>query len=362
MSYSPFRHIDSIFWKRNPIHLTLFLTRRCNSRCPFCFYLSDDEITKGATEELSLEEITKISSSMGNLLWLALSGGEIFLRKDIFEIVKTFYDNNKPSIILMPTNGLLPEVIREKVEEVLKYCTNSVVTVKLSLDGPEPVQDAIRGVKGSFKKTMETYKAIGNLLDKYPNFELGINSVFCSMNQDHLDDVIELVGKMDNIKTHTVSLIRGEVSDGTLKEVDTEKYKKIVKKLEENQKNRIAKLYRFKGAKLKAAQDLLQRRLIHQTVTEDKQIIPCYAGKLDVVVTESGDIYPCELFTPAMKLGNVRKDGYDIKKVLKTDQAQKVIRSIKDNRCYCTHECNFMMNILFNPSTYPALLKEYIQI
>lgn len=362
MSYSPFRHIDSIFWKRNPIHLTLFLTRRCNSRCSFCFYLSDKEISKEVARELSLEEIKKISSSMGRLLWLALSGGEIFLRNDLVEIVKIFYEQNKPAIILMPTNGLLPEVIREKTEEVLKYCTNSVVTVKLSLDGLEPIQDAIRGVKGSYQKTMETYEAISGLLDVYPNFELGINSVFCSMNQDHMDDVIDLVSRMDKIKTHTVSLIRGEVSDGKLKEVDSEKYNRIVKKLEVNQKNKTASMYRFKGARLKAAQDLLQRRLIHKTVTENRQIIPCYAGKLNVVITESGDLYPCELFTPEMKLGNARKDGYDMKRILKTDQAQKVIRSIRDTRCFCTHECYFMINILFNPSTYPALLKEYVQI
>lgn len=362
MSYSPFRHIGSVFWKHNPIHLTLFLTRRCNAKCPFCFYLSDKEASRAIASELSLEEIKKISSSMGKLLWLALSGGEIFLRKDLVEIVKIFYEQNKPAIILLPTNGLLPKVIKDRTEAILKHCSNSVVTVKLSLDGPEPIHDSTRGVKGSFSKTMETYKAIKGLLDVYPNFELGINTVFCSMNQDYVDGVIESVSKMNGIKTHTISLIRGEVEDETLKEVDTGKYLKTIKKLEANQKNKTASMYRFKGARLKAAQDLLQRRLIHKTVTENRQIIPCYAGRLNLVLTESGDLYPCESFIPSMKLGNVRKDGYDMKKILKSEQAQKVIRSIRDDRCYCTHECYFMTNILFNPSTYPALLKEYVQI
>lgn len=362
MTYSPFRHIDSIFWKHRPIHLTLFLTRRCNAKCPFCFYLSDKEASRAIASELSLEEIEKISSSMGNLLWLALSGGEIFLRKDLVEIVKVFYQQNKPAIILLPTNGLLPQVIKDNTEAILKHCSNSVITVKLSLDGPESIHDTTRGVKGSFNKTMKTYEAIKGLLDRYPNFELGINTVFCSMNQDYVDGVIESVSKMDGIKTHTVSLIRGEVEDGTLKEVDIGKYLKTIEKLEINQKNQTASMYRFKGARLKAAQDLLQRRLIHQTVTEDRQIIPCYAGKLNLVLTESGDLYPCESFTSSMKLGNVRKDGYDLQKMLKTEQAQKVVRSIRDDRCYCTHECYFMTNILFNPATYPALLKEYIQI
>ncbi|VAX33947.1 Radical SAM domain protein [hydrothermal vent metagenome] len=362
MSYSPFRHVGSIFWKHNPIHLTLFLTKRCNARCPFCFYLSADNYASAEAAELTLEEIEKVSSSMGNLLWLALSGGELFLRKDLYEIVKVFYAQNKPAIILMPTNGLLTDVIRTRAEEILQHCKNSVVTIKLSLDGPEEVHDAIRGVKGSFRKMMETYRALGELIDKYPNFELGINSVFCSINQDYMDEILQIVGSLDKIKTHTVSLIRGDVSDGALKEVDTEKYNRLIEQMATDLRNKKAPTYRFKGARLKAAQDIVQRRLIYETQVKNKQIIPCYAGKLNIVITEDGDVYPCESFTPKMKLGNIRKDGYDIKEMLKTTQAREVVRSIRETGCFCTHECYFMINILFNPTMYPALLKEYVKI
>ena len=33
-----------------------------------------------------------------------------------------------------------------------------------------------------------------------------------------------------------------------------------------------------------------------------------------------------------------------------------------NKNCYCTHECYFMTNILFNPRLYPALAREYIQL
>ena len=362
MSYSPFRHVGSIFWKHNPIHLTLFLTKRCNARCPFCFYLSADNYASAEAAELTLDEIKKVSSSMGNLLWLALSGGELFLRKDLYEIVKVFYEQNKPAIILLPTNGLLTDVIRNQAERILKLCKNSVVTIKLSLDGPEEVHDAIRGVKGSFRKMMATYRALGELIDKYPNFELGINSVFCSINQDYMDEILQIVGGLDKIKTHTVSLIRGDVSDGELKEVDTDKYNRLIERMASDMRNKKAPTYRFKGAKLKAAHDIVQRRLIYETQVKNKQIIPCYAGKLNIVITEDGDVYPCESFTPKMKLGNVRKDGYDIKEMLKSTRARKVVRSIREEGCFCTHECYFMINILFNPAMYPTLLKEYVKI
>lgn len=379
MTYTPFRHIDSVFWKHSPIHLTFFLTRRCNARCPFCFYLGkknarplegintgspsgDHEPDKNIhnSDELTLQEIEKISLSFGRLLWLAFSGGEIFLRSDIAEITKVFYKNTRPSIILFPTNGLLTDTIREKIEEILTGCRKSTIVVKLSLEGIESIHDAIRGVKGSFRKTMETYRVLGELLEQYPNFELGINTVFCSTNQEHMDELIAFVKTLHNIKTHTVSLIRGEVSDESLKSIDFRKYQETINKLESNLKNRQSSRYRFTGARLKAAQDILQRRLISETLRQKKQIIPCYAGRLNLVLTETGDVYPCESFS--MNLGNVRDTGYDIKKLLKTNKARKVIPSIQRDGCFCTHECYTMTNILFNPLMYPALLKEYFQV
>lgn len=359
MSYSPFRHIGSIFWKHRPIHYTFFLTKRCNAKCPFCFYLSGKEGPADTAAELSLDEIRKVSSSMGDLLWLAFSGGEIFLRDDLVEITKVFYETNRPSIILFPTNGLMPTVIREKVGAILESCSDSTVVVKLSIEGTEEINDSIRD-EGSFNKTMETYNALGGLLDEYPNFELGINTVFCSRNQESMDELIELVNGMEKINTHTVSLIRGNVADKGLKEVDMKKYYDTVEKMAVNLRERRSSVYRFRGAKLKAAQDILQRRLIYETYTRNRRMVPCHAGRLNLVVSETGDVYPCELLDK--KLGNIRENEYDIIKLLSSRQAMEIISSIRKTGCFCTHECNFMTNILFSPVTYPALLKEYIRL
>lgn len=360
MNYSPFRHIDSILWKRAPIHLTFFLTRRCNAKCRHCFYIHDRNLSNEDNNELSLDEIKKISASMGRLLWLAFSGGEIFLRDDIVEIAKIFYGNNKPAIMLFPTNGLLTDKISRRIEEVLRECRKSIITVKLSLDGPERLHDSMRGVKGSFKKTMRTYDALGRLIKKYPNFELGINTVFSYENQDCMDELIDFVNGLENIKTHTVSLIRGDVPDEGLKGVDINKYLETIQKIESNLKNKESSIYRFRGARIKAAQDIIQRRLIHETILQKKQLIPCYAGRLNLVITETGDIFPCESFS--MKLGNIRESDYDIGKILKSGDAQGVLSAIKKKGCFCTHECYMMTNILFNPSMYPALLREYLQM
>lgn len=360
MKYSPFRHIASILAKKKVIHLTFFVTRRCNLRCPFCFYLIGKGNPLDDLNELTTQEIEKISRSMGNLLWLAFSGGEIYLRDDLVEISKVFYKNNKPAIMLFPTNGMLPDLIRERTEQILKYCKKSIIAVKLSLDGPNEVHDKLRNKPGSFDKAMATYRLLEGLIDAYPNFELGVNTVFLSENQERMDEIIDFVNGLKNIKTHTLSLIRGDIPDERYKKVDYEKYSAAIKKLEKNLKNKISSTYRFKGARIKAAQDILQRRLIHQTTTEKRRLIPCYAGRLNLVLTETGYVYPCEILTETF--GNIRNYDYDIGKIIQSEKAKRVVDSIMNNRCYCTHECYLMTNILFNPKLYPSLAKEYLQL
>jgi len=309
---------------------------------------------------LSIDEIEKVSKSLGSLLWLAFSGGEIYLRKDLDEISRVFYKNNKPAIMLYPTNGLLPELIRDKTEEIVKFCKKSVVVVKLSIDGLKKAHDRLRNTPGSFEKTMQTYNLLGKLLERYPNFELGVNTVFCSENQASMDGIIDFVNGLKDIKTHTISLIRGSLEDENYKKVDYKKYLHAIKRLEENLKNRTSATYRFRGARIKAAQDILQRNLIHLTLLEQKRLTCCYAGRLNLVLTENGDVFPCEILTG--RFGNVRDYGYDIKKILQTENTKKILASIQNKKCFCTHECYLMTNILFNPKLYPALAKEYLQL
>lgn len=358
--YSPLRHISSVLWKRRPIQLTFFVTARCNLRCPFCFYLKRIENPEPGARELSLEEIDKVSRSLGRLLWVAFSGGEIFLRDDFVEISRVFYKNNRPPIMLYPTNGQLPDIIKDRTEQILKHCKKSIIAVKLSLDGLNGAHDALRNKPGCFEKTMRTYHLLGDLLGRYPHFELGINTVLCSQNQDKMEGIIDFVSGLKDIYTHTISLIRGNLLDESYKKVDVKNYERAINRLEENLKKTGPQIYRFKGARIKAAQDILQRRLIHYTLLALKRITPCYAGRLNLVLTETGEVYPCEMLTESF--GNVRDYDYDMGQILRSEKAREVTGSIQNGRCYCTHECYFMTNILFNPRWYSSLVKEYLRL
>jgi MoaA/NifB/PqqE/SkfB family radical SAM enzyme len=358
--FSLLRHAGSIVWKRNPIQLTFFVTRKCNARCPFCFYLQSADPAEDRAAELSLDEIDKVSRSLGRLLWLAFSGGEAFLRKDLVDISRIFHARNRPALMLFSSNGLAPELIRDSTEQILRQCPGSVVVVKLSLDGLNGAHDALRQTPGGFAKAMRSYGLLGELLDRYPNFELGINTVFCSENQDRMDEIIDFVAGLERVRTHTISLVRGNLANGHYKQVDHGKYRHAVERLERNLKERRSAVYRFQGARLKAAQDILQRRMIHRTALEQRRLTPCYAGRLNLVLTQTGAVYPCETLTTSF--GNVRDFGHDLRRVVRTAQAREALRSIGERRCHCTHECYMMTNILFDARQYPALLKEYVQL
>lgn len=360
---SPFAYIGHIFRKKKPIQLTFFVTRKCNAKCPFCFYLRDRRETTHDFPELTIDEIERISRSMGNLLWVLFSGGEIYLKEDLVETSITFYKNNKPAILTYPTNGLLPEVIKEKTEDILKHCRKSVVVVKLSLDGLGDAHDNLRKMPGNFEKLMQTYEALAGLLDKYSNFEIGVNTLFCSENQYMMNGksgIIEFVRSLNKVRTHTISMVRGGLKEEHYKKIDLSQYGKTIRTLEKNLKKPRARVYRFKGGRFKAVQDNLQRRLIYQTMSRKRRLIPCYAGRLNLVLTETGDLYPCEL--SHQKIGNVRDFDYDVKKILQSARAKKVIEAIKVEACYCTHECYFTTNILFNAKMYPRLLREYLNL
>lgn len=361
--YTPLRHVGSIFQKKQPVHLTFFLTRKCNASCPYCFYLKAADKNESDAAELSLDEIRKISNSLGNLLWLAFSGGEIFLRRDLVEICKVFYETNKPVVILLPSNGLLPELIRDNTRQILQQCRNSVVVVKLSLDGVGDDHDVIRDTRNNFVKMMQTCELLKELLDVFPNFELGINTVLNAKNQDKMIQIIDFVNGLGSSITHTISMVRGNLKDVSYKQVNPEKYLEAVKLLEANLQDKSSNTHRFSGARVKAAQDIVQRKLIYQTLIGNREHIACFAGKLNLVLTESGEVYPCEILPQSF--GNVRDYNYDIMQVLRSKTAKEVIDSISGSNPHCqtcTHECNYIINILFNPAMYPSVLKEYIRL
>ena len=357
--HAPIRHVRSLFSKKRPIHLTFFVTRRCNARCPFCFYAARD--AEGGAPELTLEEIRRVASSMDALLWVLFSGGEVFLREDIVEVSRVFHDTNRAAFLTYPTNGSLPEVIAERTEEILKRCRDSVVVVKLSLDGIGEDHDTLRQTPGGFDRLMRAYRMLARLADRYPRLELGMNTLFCPENQWRMEGIVEFVRGLDGVRSHTITMVRGQSSRGRSGSVDLGHYGRVARHLEDRWRSRQRRFHRFAGSRLKAAQDRLQRQLIRRTMSQRRRLIPCYAGRLNLVLTEGGDLHPCEERWD-MSFGNVRQAGYDVMAMLRSEGAVRIRDEIAQGGCYCSHECNFLTNILFNPMMHPRLLCDYARV
>ncbi len=79
-----------------PAMLNILVTSVCDMRCTHCFFT--EELDDGPRKKLQMttREIEMISETLGgNLGVLVLAGGEPFTRKDLPEIARAFYANNK---------------------------------------------------------------------------------------------------------------------------------------------------------------------------------------------------------------------------------------------------------------------------
>ncbi len=340
------RALEHRFLKTGPVQLIFFVTNKCNARCKTCFYWKNLGATKN---ELTLKEIKKISESMNDIIWFLVSGGEPFLRKDLDKICETFYVNNKVKHITIPTNGLLPKTIFKKTKLILEKCPKASVNLSLSLDGIEKKHDYVRGVKGNFKKVIETFKLVKKLRKSHKNLSIKFHTVITNENYKNLGETIDYVKKLDP-DIHTLDFVRGDPRDKWLKLPPKKELKSIVEKI----KKLYSKNYSHTGLSIHSS--LMPRfskalithynNLFLKIVDQKKQVIPCLAGDLNVVIDPHGNVRLCEMLN---SFGNLRDFDLDFKKLWKSEKLNTMRKSIKAGKCFCYHPCYQYVNILFNP-------------
>ena len=129
---------------RVPWSVHIDLTYRCNERCVHCYLDHEDHGELTTAEMLDvLEQIAEAGA-----IFLTLSGGEIFLRPDLFEILaaarRLHFD------ISLKTNALLITA-----ESAARLSELGVRRVQISVYSDEAaVHDAITKVPGSLERTL----------------------------------------------------------------------------------------------------------------------------------------------------------------------------------------------------------------
>jgi len=127
-----------------PISVQWELTNKCNLDCIHC--LRD----KRDVKELNTDEVKDIITQLKkeNCLGLTFTGGELFLRKDVFDIIE-FARQSQFRVIILTNGTLLNE---DKIKRLKRL---NITIIQVSLHGITPsMHDSITQVKGSFAKTM----------------------------------------------------------------------------------------------------------------------------------------------------------------------------------------------------------------
>jgi MoaA/NifB/PqqE/SkfB family radical SAM enzyme len=155
-----------------PIRVDFKITENCNARCVICDHWknkSEDKLNK----DKIIHILKEIASS--KIRVLRITGGEPLLRKDLFDILSKFTNNDFN--VILASNGLL---INKYIDEI----NDSIISnVKVSIDGIGDKNDYIRGVKGYYKK------ALGSLSHLHKKITIG--SVLNNLLIDDLEDLIK---------------------------------------------------------------------------------------------------------------------------------------------------------------------------
>lgn len=347
--------------------MVFFVTSKCNSRCKFCFYWRN---LNSKEPDLSLEEIEKIAHSLPQFSSLLLSGGEPFLRKDLAELIKIFYEENKVRNVSVPTNGILVDKIATTTEEILKLCPDINLNINFSLDGVREYHDKLRGVFGNYRKTILAIKELNKLEERHFNLGVRISTVVCRDNLEKIGEFLSEIGKEKINFLHYFEIVRGKprlpgektLTPKRLKEV----YKEILKYQEENYRKNIQPKTRsgYLWLWFRMAMLYSQYRIQLDNFLENKPWgYKCEAGRKIVVLDYNSDFRLCELKKPEV---NVRKIDYDLGKFIHSQTYEKALREVKN--CDCTHVCFILETIYTSPkfvfvrfpiNLFKTLLRKY---
>ncbi len=258
-----------------PLGVQLDLTYRCNERCVHCYLDHDDH------GEMTTAEIKDLLDQMADagVFFLILSGGEIFLRKDLFEIVE--HARMLLFSVKLKTNAVM--IRKAKAERIAAL---GVESVQISVYSHRAdVHDAITKLPGSFRRTIE-----GARLLKAAGVRVSFANVLMQHNANDYPEVQALaqrIGAHYTVDATITPMMDGDrsildlnIDAGTLEQV-------------------------FHDSTLVGnAEEFCAPPSGPLAEADALDTLPCSAGHTACYVSPYGDVYPCVQFP--LPSGNVR--------------------------------------------------------
>ncbi len=260
--------------KKIPLIAHFDLTYQCNLRCIHCYVISEN------LSELDTSEIKNVLKQLAEagVLYLTLSGGEILIRRDFFEIA--FYARELNFALRLLTNGTM---IDEEVADQISLLHPELVAISIySMN--HKVHDKITRCNGSFEKSILALKML-----KERGVNLKISSVIMKSNIEDWQSIYQFSKDLG---------ARFQTDYRIAPKSDGDKYPL---------KFQIEEMY---------LPSLLANPVF---ITEDQfglsephthifDIIPCGAGHMSCYISPYGDVYPCVQLP--IKCGNLKQKSF----------------------------------------------------
>jgi radical SAM protein with 4Fe4S-binding SPASM domain len=264
--------------KNVPFSVQIDLTYRCNERCVHCYLDHNDH------GEMTTEEIKRVLAEMADagVFVMTFSGGEIFLRKDFFEILE-YARYELHFCVKLKTNAIM---IRE--QEAARLREIGVESIQISIYSHRPeVHDAITLVSGSLKRSIAAAKFL-----KSQGLRVIFANVLMVQNMRDYPEVralAEELGVECTIDPTVTPMMDGDRSVLALG-VGNQGLHEVFR-----DQNLVGNVDEFCAIPDPADEDSLLA-------------LPCSAGHTSCYVSPYGDVYPCVQFP--LPTGNVRKQRF----------------------------------------------------
>lgn len=165
-------------------------TMRCNLHCAFCYVGALLNVEGEWREELSLDLLERAFPEKHGLQ-ISLTGGEIFVRKDIVAALDLF--RRKGYVCgYLTTNGTAITV--ERADALAQLAIQGFVKhISVSIDGPPEVHDIARGAKGTFEQTARGLRRLQEAATRTgAPLRVSINTTVAAESLEALDRMVDV--------------------------------------------------------------------------------------------------------------------------------------------------------------------------
>jgi MoaA/NifB/PqqE/SkfB family radical SAM enzyme len=179
---------------RLPIGAVYEATMRCNLHCEFCYVGDLLNIEGEWRQEMTVESLRRAFPDQPDFQ-VSLTGGEIFMRKDIMSVLDLFREKGYACGYLT-TNGTI--INEERAEALADLAASGFLKhISVSIDGPGELHDIARGLEGTFERTCAGLKRLQDAARrKGAPLRVSINTTVAHESLEALDQMVDVADEL----------------------------------------------------------------------------------------------------------------------------------------------------------------------